>query len=96
LHRPDSIAGFLSLREIINYCAIEFEDLKLNVSELPFVKSNLPKALFIEFCEVDEQDKTIHLESDSGIVFNNDENIIWKLSWPEVAQIVQLIHGFKY
>lgn len=91
-----NIPGFLSIREIINYCANEFIDLKLNVTELPFVKSNMQKALLIEFCDVDEQDKIVTVESSSGIVFNNDENIIWKLSWPEVAQIVQSIHGFKY
>jgi hypothetical protein len=91
-----NLEAYLSLREILNYCSIEFIEAKLDIAMLSFVNSLVQKDFFIEFCDNQEQDYEVKLESSSGFVSETENSIIWKISWTESAQIIQLIHGFSY
>jgi hypothetical protein len=93
-----NIEGFLSLRDIINYCAIEFIYAKLDLSVLPFVNINMGKKFLIEFTDDHDlqSELAFDITSDTGVALENSDSIIWKISWSQSAQIIQSIHGFLY
>ena len=96
IHFMGNKEGFLSLREIFNYCSNEFNYAHLDISILPFVTNKLDKTFLIEFCDDDDQELELNLGSCAGITSENNDAIVWKISYTEASQIIMLIHGFIY